>query len=130
MNTLRDHLREMLDSIDEQLKIPNTKLHGGCWMDYDGVKCTLCAAGAWYAQKFGRRNIVDISHNTGPVAESMRIMNSLRILEVRQAHERLYGRATILRVPYYIYQGNAQTMDVAWRASMEDLLIWLTEQNL
>jgi len=130
MNTLHEHLREMLLAIDEQVKIPNTKLHGGCWIDYYGINCTMCAAGAWFAQKFGRRDIVDPDHLDTPVRYAMIIMDSLRRFAVGQAYYRLYHRYLEIDVPYDIAGGNTLTMDVSWRASQEKLLIWLTEQNL
>jgi len=120
MNTLKAHLREMLYAMDEQVKMPRTRLHGGTWLDYNGVICTMCAAGAWFAQKFGRRNIVDISDNIGPIAESMRIMNFLRIFEIYEAYRRLYRREMEMKVPIEILKGNVHQMDPDWRASMEN----------
>jgi len=130
MNTLKAHLREMLYAMDEQVKMPRTRLHGGTWMEYDRVSCTMCAAGAWYAQHHGRRNIIDLSDYTGHIADTMRIMNFLRIFSIYEAYRRLYGRELEMDVPYELEGGIAQRMDADWRASMEKLLIWLTEQNL
>jgi len=130
MNTLKAHLREMLYAMDEQVKMPRTRLHGGTWLEYDRVSCTMCAAGAWYAQHYGRRNIIDLSDYTGHIADTMRIMDFLRLFEIYEAYRRLYRREMEMKVPIEILKGNALRMDADWRASMDALLIWLTEQNL
>jgi len=130
MNTLREHLREMLLAIDLQMKIPNTKLSGGVWMDYGEYGCTLCAAGAWYAQHFGRQDISDLDELDSPIKDTMVVMNCLRRFNFDGAHYRLYGRHLELGVPAYLSMGNSLMMDAGWRGAMDALLIWLTEHNL
>jgi len=128
MNTLHEHLREMLYAIDEQVKIPNTRLHGAVWVEYyNGVHCTMCAAGAWYAQKFGRHPLIDPE---GPVRDVMRLMDLLRKGEIWVAYKTFYGCSLDLNVPVNVFGGDSMAMDAGWRESMDALLIWLTEHDL
>jgi len=131
MDTLREHLQAMLYAVDEQVKIPNTKLNGCCWLDYrEEPFCTMCAAGAWYAQKYGRRDISDISELHGPILDTMSVMNFLRKFDILEAHLRLYERVMKLEPPNHLLKGDFRTMDDEWRSSMDKLLIWLTVNNL
>jgi len=120
----------MLIAIDLQMKIPNTKLFGGVWMDNNEYGCTLCAAGAWYAQKFGRCDLGYVDELSSPIEKTMVVMNFLRRFDVGSAYGLLYGGHLALGVPAYLSKGNAQTMDIGWRASMEKMLLWLTEHDL
>jgi len=128
MTTLHEHLREMLLAIDLQMKIPNTKLFGGVWLDDNGPVCVMCAAGAWYAQRYGRCDLGYVDELSGPIGKTMVVMNFLRRFDVGQAYDRLYGGHLALGVP--AYKGNILTMDAGWRASQEKLLLWLTKHNL
>jgi len=130
MNTLYEHLREMLDAIDIQSKIPNTKIHGDAWLAIKGPICTMCAAGAWYVQKYGRRDIICLDDLSGSVERTLRVMDCLRLFIIDEAYNRLYRRNIDLRVPYPRFEGNTQTMDDKWRESMNKLLLWLTENNI
>jgi len=130
MNTLHEHLREMLYAIDSQLKIPNTKLHGAYWLAYDGVHCTVCAAGAWYAQNFGRGDIIRFNEISGPVERTLQVMDSLRVFNGDEAYCQLHGRDICVGLPYNIAGGDSLAMDAEWRAAQEKLLLWLTEHDL
>jgi len=127
MNTLHAHLREMLYAIDEQLKIPHTRLFSGLWLDYDGVEWTMCAAGAWFAQKFGRHPLIDPE---GPVRDVMWLMDLLRKGEIWVAYKTFYGCSLDLDVPVNVFGGDSMAMDAKWRDSMIALLLWLTEHDL
>jgi len=138
MDTLREHLQEMLYAVAEQVKIPNTKLLGDVWLEIRGSVCTMCAAGAWYAQKYGRcPPLIDIDST---ILDAMWIMDYLRKGDVQAAHMGVYGRALELNVPVDMFGvDNMDTdaewrsstdMDDEWRSSMDKLLLWLTENNL
>jgi len=129
MNTLHEHLREMLHAIDKQKKIPHTRIFGALWLAYDGINCTMCAAGAWYAEHYGRRPFSHLDDLDGPIRDAMLIMDSLRVFDIQQAHYRLYGRDIVVE-GLDIYSGNAIKMGDDWRAAMDELLRWLTANNL
>jgi len=129
MNTLHAHLEEMLNAIDKQMQIPWTKLHGGVWIANRGL-CIMCAAGAWYAQKYGRGNLTHFDVLDNPVKDTLYVMDLLRQFNILEAHKLLYGRGMRQEMPYCVFRGNAQTMDADWRALMEKLLLWLKENNL
>ena len=130
MKTLRAHLTSMLHAIDEQAKLPNIKIHGGVWISIKGPICTMCAAGAWYAQKFGRRNIIRFNEISGPVERTLLVMDSLRVFNVDEAYGQLHGRDIYVGLPSNIAGGDSLAMDAEWRVAQEKLFIWLTANNL
>jgi len=130
MNTLHEHLREMLTSMDLQMEIPNTRLHGGCWLGYDGTVCVMCAAGAWYAQNFGRLEIKSTSRCLVPVRKTMAIMDWLRLGHIGLAYKLVHGCVLRVLVPVNTFRGNNLTMDADWRVGMDELLVWLSANNL
>jgi len=130
MKTLHRHLREMLLALDAQAKLPNTEIHGGVWIDIKGPICTMCAAGAWYAQKFGRRNIIRFNEISGPVERTLLVMDSLRVFNVDEAYGQLHGRDIYVGLPSNIAGGDSLAMDAEWRAAQEKLLLWLIKNKI
>jgi len=130
MKTLHRHLREMLLALDAQAKLPNTKIYGGVWIDIEGPICVMCAAGAWYAQQFGHRDIICFNEISGPVERTLLVMDFLRVFNVAEAYEQLHWRDMYIGLPYNIAGGDSLAMDAEWRVAQEKLLIWLTANNL
>jgi len=130
LNTLHAHLAEMLYAVDTQMEIPKTRMNGGVWLTHSGTYCTMCAAGAWYAHKYGRCNLIDLDMLDDQVRDAMLIMDRLRVRDVRMAYERLYFRPTTLVVPHDPSIGDDLVMDAEWRESMDRLLLWLKANNI
>jgi len=131
MKTLHEHSREMLHAIKEQSKIPNTKLNGDVWIAYDGGPvCSMNAVGAWFAQKYNRRDAIRIDSFSGAIYDAMLVIDSLSRFKIEQAHNRLYWRDMTLAVPNDIAGGDSVAMDADWQAAQEKLLVWLTEHNI
>jgi len=130
MNTLHEHLKEMLYAVDKQRKIPRTRLFGNAWIDSNWPICDMCTAGAWHAQKYGRRDLIDLDSLTAPVREAMIIMDYLRVFNVNLAYEYLHGQEIDLGLPSDIVGDDSLVVTEAWRASQGKLLLWLTANNL
>jgi len=130
MDTLHEHLKEMLYAVDKQRKIPATKIHGGTWLEYAGPICVMCAAGAWYAQTYGRLEIKSANRCLPHIRKTMEVMDWLRKGDVWAAHREVYGHALKKHVPFNVYGGDCMAMNAHWRESQEKLLLWLTKHNL
>jgi len=130
MNTLHEHLREMLDAVDKQSKIPNTRMFGGVWLAIQGQTCTMCAAGAWYAQHHGRREITGSSRCSLATRKAMEVMDWLRKGDVWAAYREVYGHALKKHVPINVYGGDCMAMNAHWRTAREKLLVWLATNNI
>jgi len=130
MNTVYEHLREMLLAVDRQRKIPDTKIHGGTWLEYAGPICVMCAAGAWYAETYGRIEIKYPRRCSVATRKTLEVMDHLRKGDVWAAHREVYGHALKMYVPINVYGGDCMAMDDGWRTAREKLLGWLTEHNI
>ena len=129
MKTLLEHAIEMLHAVDEQAKIPGTLFDRSTWITKKEDTCTMCAAGAWFAQKHER---ISISPNVflnmdQATRKPMLIMDALRAFDTYEAYRLLSGDTAAL-VPYF--EALQTQMDEAWRAKMDVYVAWLDEHNL
>jgi len=120
----------MLDAVDKQSKIPNTRMFGGVWLAIQGQTCTMCAAGAWYAQHHGRREITGSSRCSLATRKAMEVMDWLRKGDVWAAYREVYGHALKKHVPINVYGGDCMAMNAHWRTAREKLLVWLATNNI
>lgn len=129
MKTLLEHALEMLYAVDEQAKIPGTVFDRSTWMSKKGDTCRMCAAGAWFAQKYERMSIPPdaFAKMQHAITQPMLIMDALRSFDTQAAYYMMTGRTNR---PLPFFESLQTQMGEEWRAKMDVYVAWLTEHNL